>query len=87
MTCLFLKVILPNKPDYGFFRRYYGPELISQRLFKGDNDLEFFTKLIYKTGKPAQNGYIERFNRTDCEDVLGQSWFHDLDEVRNLTEE
>ena len=37
-------------------------------------------------GKPAQNGYIERFNRTYREDVLDQFWFDDLDEVRSITE-
>ena len=38
-------------------------------------------------GQPAQNGYIERFNRTFREDVLDAYLFDDLQQVRELAEQ
>jgi len=36
-------------------------------------------------GKPAQNGFVERFNRTYWEDVLHAYIFNSLDEARRIT--
>ncbi len=61
-----------------------GPEFISHKLSEWAEahkvDLDFI-----KPGKPAQNAYIERFNRTYREDVLNLYLFSDLDEVRDRT--
>lgn len=36
-------------------------------------------------GKPAQNGFIERFNRTYREDILDMNVFRGIWEVREIT--
>ena len=69
-----------------FIRVDNGPEYISQRLMEWAEQHGVMISHI-QPGKPAQNGYIERFNRTYREDILDQYWFSDLDEVRDLTEE
>jgi len=38
-------------------------------------------------GRPMQNGYIERFNKTYREDILDAYLFENLDQVRILSEE
>jgi putative transposase len=38
-------------------------------------------------GKPIQNSYIERFNRTYRQEILGAYLFEDLSQVKALTEE
>lgn len=62
-----------------------GPELISQRLenWAQEHHIEL---LHIQPGKPAQNAYIERFNRTFREEVLDAFLFDDLKEVRHITE-
>ena len=62
-----------------------GPELISQRLAKWAQEHHIALAHI-QPGKPAQNAYIERFNRTFREDVLDAYLFDDLQEVRAITE-
>ena len=62
-----------------------GPELISQRLesWAREHQIEL---LHIQPGKPAQNAYIERFNRTFREDVLDAYLFDTLQEVRLIAE-
>ena len=69
-----------------FIRIDNGPELISQKLLEWAEQHAVKINHI-QPGKPAQNGYIEGFNRTYREDVLDQYWFDNLDEVREITGE
>ena len=61
-----------------------GPELISRQFVDWceENDIEIW---YIQPGKPNQNAFIERFNRTYREEVLSSYLFEDLDEVRQIT--
>lgn len=63
-----------------------GPELISQQLERWAKAHCVLLDFI-EPGKPAQNAYIERFNRTYREDVLDFYLFNSLTEAREITEE
>jgi putative transposase len=61
-----------------------GPELIAQQLARWAETNEVVLDFI-EPGKPAQNAYIERFNRTYREDVLDMVLFSSLAEAREIT--
>ena len=61
-----------------------GPEFISSVFKKWANQHGIFIQYI-QPGKPAQNGFIERFNRTYREDILDMYIFESLDEVIRIT--
>jgi len=55
-----------------------GPELIAERLsdWCKNNNVEL---TFIQPGKPAQNGYIERFNRSFREELLSMNLFTSID--------
>jgi putative transposase len=62
-----------------------GPELISHCLATWAEEYHV-TLAFIEPDKPAQNRYIERFNRTYWEDVLEAYIFGSLKEAREITE-
>lgn len=63
-----------------------GPEFISHTLEAFCKEHQIQLQFI-KPGKPMQNGYVERFNRTYREDILDAYLFESIKEVRTLSEE
>jgi putative transposase len=63
-----------------------GPEFISHQL-KAWAEQNQITLAHIQPGKPAQNAYIERFNRTFREDVLDAYLFSSLCEAREIAEQ
>jgi putative transposase len=63
-----------------------GPEFLAERIGDWAEQHGVYWDYI-EPGKPAQNGYIERFNRTYREDVLDAYLFYTLKEARTITAE
>lgn len=63
-----------------------GPEFIANILQQWGLDTGINLQFI-QPGRPMQNGFIERFNRTFRDIVLDANHFMDLDEVRLLSDE
>lgn len=62
-----------------------GPELVSLALAQWAEEHSVMLEFI-KPGKPTQNAFIERFNRTYRTEILDFYLFRTLNEVREITE-
>ncbi len=62
-----------------------GPEMISRKMAEWSQEHAVQLAFI-QPGKPAQNAYIERFNRTLREEVLDAHLFHSLKEAQEITQ-
>jgi len=63
-----------------------GPEFLATIFVDWCKQHEIEIKYI-QPGKPNQNAFIERFNRTYRDEVLNLYLFEDLDQVRDITHE
>lgn len=63
-----------------------GPEFISLTLARWAEDYQVELKFI-QPGKPTQNSYIERFNKSLRHEVLNYYIFDSLTQVRDITEQ
>lgn len=62
-----------------------GPEFISSALAEWAEEHDIELEFI-QPGKPTQNSYVERFNRTYRDEILNMYVFRTLNEVRERTE-
>lgn len=80
----FLEQLIQEKGSPSIIRVYNGPEFISYRFKQWAQDKGIKLRYI-QPGKPAQNAYIERFNRTYREDILDAYIFDSIRDVNYIT--
>lgn len=66
---------------HSLFCMYYGPEYVSGKLIAWAQANGIRIEYI-QPGKPQQNAYVERFNRTVRYEWLSQYYWADLEEDR-----
>jgi putative transposase len=82
----FLDIIALDKGYPKQLRMDNGPENISKTMKCWA--LQHNVQLLYiQPGKPAQNAYIERFNRTYREEILDMHLFNNIQEVQLITQQ
>ena len=72
-----------GKPKY--IRTDNGPEFISKE-YKQWCKAEDITRVYSEPGKPMQNGYVERFNRTFREDILDAYLFSSVSQFQVIAD-
>ena len=70
-------------PKFKPFRRYYGPEYVSHKLIAWAKKQRIDINYI-QPGKPQQNAYVERYNRTIRYDWLSHYLFESIAEVQDF---
>lgn len=88
MSCRVIQLLDQLAEERGYptdIRVDNGPEFRSS-IFKGWAKQHAIKINYIQPGKPAQNGLIERFNRTYREDVLDMNLFANLQEVHEITQ-
>ena len=80
-----LEIIASERGYPKYIRSDNGPEFIS-RIFRKFCCSHRIRHRRIEPGKPQQNSFIERFNRSYREDILDMYEFKNLREVRKLTE-
>lgn len=75
-----LKQLIRERGKPKTIRTDNGPEFISKAFVRFCNERQIELHYI-QPGKPAQNAYIERFNRTFREDVLDAYLFETIEQV------
>lgn len=63
-----------------------GPEFCSKEFVEWCESMEIMIQYI-QPGKPMQNGFIERFNRSYRQDILDACLFENINQVNELSEE
>ena len=81
-----LKRVIEWKGKLEEIRSDNGTEVIA-KAFGDFCSTSGINHLRIQKGKPMQNGFIERFNRTYREDILDMHIFENIDQVREKTEE
>ena len=81
-----LEKLIANKGKPMQIRMDNGPEFRSTE-FRAWAEKKGVELLFIQPGKPAQNGFIERFNRTYREDILDMYMFGSLTEVREISKQ
>lgn len=77
--------VIERKGKPAEIRSDNGTEFLA-KAFKGFCQNSGIDHVPIQKGKPTQNGFIERFNRTYREDVLDANIFESISQVRELTD-
>jgi putative transposase len=68
-----------------YIRTDNGPEFLSKKFVEWASKRGIII-LYIQPGKPAQNGYIDRFNRTYREEILDANLFNSINEAQGITD-
>lgn len=83
---LFLEEVIAQRGCPHKIRMDNGPENISKIMKKWAKNKNIVLEYI-QPGEPAQNGFIERFNRTYREEILDMNLFKNIQEVQSITDQ